>query len=185
MRTGRAALAASAALGLIAAATLAGPALAADQSVTIVGFAFSPGSVTVNVGDSVTFTNNDSVGHTATADGGGFDTGTIGGGANDVVTFDAAGTFAYHCAIHPDMTGSVVVEAAAPSTAPSTAPTQAPASQAPGGSPPPTDTVSGAAPADASSLPWVAAALAVLAGLVGGALVVSVRSRPAEAERDR
>jgi hypothetical protein len=62
------------------------------------------------VGDTVTWTNQDGVGHTATADG--FDTGTIGGGANASVTFDTAGAFAYHCSIHSQMTGTVVVEAA-------------------------------------------------------------------------
>ena len=102
--------AATAALALIAAA---GSAVAADQAVTIAGFAYSPSPVTVNVGDTVTWTNNDGATHTATADGGSFDTDNIANGASKSVTFSAAGTFAYHCRIHSAMRGSVVVQAAA------------------------------------------------------------------------
>lgn len=91
----------------------AGTALAADQAVSIAGFAFSPQSITVTVGDSVTWTNSDSVSHTATADDDSFDTGSIANGGSKSVTFSTAGTFAYHCSIHSSMTGTVVVEAAA------------------------------------------------------------------------
>ena len=97
----------------VAAAFWVAPAvLGADEGVTIAGFAFSPATVTVSVGDTVTWTNNDGVAHTATANGGSFDTGNIGGGSSDSVTFDTAGTFAYHCKIHAAMTGKVVVQAA-------------------------------------------------------------------------
>ena len=87
--------------------------LAADHAVDIAGFAFSPGSVTVAVGDTVTWTNADAQGHTATADDASFDTGTIAGGASASETFATAGTFGYHCRIHPAMTATVVVRAAA------------------------------------------------------------------------
>jgi len=87
-------------------------AVAADKDVTIAGFTFAPDKVTVSVGDAVTWTNNDGVAHTATADDGSFNTGNIGGGGSESVTFDTAGTFSYHCAIHAAMTGTVVVEAA-------------------------------------------------------------------------
>jgi len=97
---------------------VAAPVLAATRHVTIAGFAYSPNPVTVNVGDTVTWTNNDGVGHTAT--GSGFDTGTISAGASKSVTFDSAGTFAYHCTIHPSMTGTVVVRATSGGTAPDT-----------------------------------------------------------------
>lgn len=90
----------------------AGVALAAEESVTIAGSAFDPAGLTVNVGDTVTWTNNDGFAHTATADGGAFDTGNIAGGASDSVTFDTAGTFAYHCSIHASMTGTITVAAA-------------------------------------------------------------------------
>jgi plastocyanin len=99
-------------LGGALALGVAGLALAAEESVTIEGFAFDPAGLTLTVGDSVTWTNNDGVPHTASADGGGFDTGNIVAGATASVTFDAAGTFAYHCNVHPDMRGTITVQAA-------------------------------------------------------------------------
>ena len=87
--------------------------LAADHAVDIAGFAFSPGSVTVTVGDTVTWTNADAQSHTATADDASFDTGTIARNTSKSATFSTAGTFGYHCKIHPQMTGTVVVQAAA------------------------------------------------------------------------
>jgi plastocyanin len=98
-----------------AAALLALPiaAVAADQAVSISGFAFHPASVTVNVGDTVTWTNNDGISHTATADDGStFNTGAISSGASASATFNSAGTFAYHCTVHPSMHGTVLVRAA-------------------------------------------------------------------------
>ena len=115
--------------------------MAADSPVSIAGFAFDPATVTIQVGDSVTWTNADSVAHTATAGDGSFDTGSIANGDSETVTFDTAGTFAYICSIHPQMTGSVVVEAAAATPAPTAAPTAAPTTG--GGvsiTPAPTDT---------------------------------------------
>ena len=90
--------------------------LAADHAVNIAGFAFSPKSVTIAVGDTVTWTNADAQGHTATADDASFDTGTISTGNAKSVTFSTAGTFGYHCKIHPAMTATIVVAAAAPAT---------------------------------------------------------------------
>ena len=89
-------------------------ALAADDTVDITGFAYSPRELTVKIGDTVTWANADAQSHTATADDGGFDSGTIGGNASKSVTLTAAGTFAYHCRIHPQMTGTLVVAAATP-----------------------------------------------------------------------
>lgn len=140
----------------------AGAVLAADGSVTIANFAFDPATVTVNVGDSVTWTNQDSTAHTATAGGGSFDTGSIGAGQTATVTFDTAGTFAYVCSIHPQMAGTVVVQGAAATPAPTAAPTTG------GGvtiTPAPTDTVATTADEDlASSV--VAIALAALGVLM-------------------
>ena len=102
-------------LGLVAGAVAAlfvaaGTAGASDTGVSIAGFAFHPGTITIQAGDTVTWTNSDGATHTAT--GSGFDTGNISGGSSASVTFDAAGTFAYHCSIHSTMTGTVVVQAA-------------------------------------------------------------------------
>jgi plastocyanin len=72
---------------------------------------FQPGEVTVGVGDTVTWTNNDSVDHDVTADG--FSSGEPGGmapGDTFEHTFDEAGTFDYVCTVHPGMEGTVVVE---------------------------------------------------------------------------
>lgn len=100
---------------VVVAATLAVAPLvdAANTGVDIAGFAFAPQTVTVHVGDTVTWSNSDARSHTATADGGSFDTGTIANGTSKTVTFSTAGAFGYHCSIHPQMTATVVVEAAA------------------------------------------------------------------------
>jgi plastocyanin len=102
-------------VGAVLAAALGGAStvLAADHAVAISGFSFSPKSVTVTVGDTVTWTNSDAQSHTATADDGSWDTDNIANGTSKSITFSTAGTFAYHCSIHPAMTGTVVVEAAA------------------------------------------------------------------------
>jgi plastocyanin len=91
----------------------AGDALAADHAVAISGSSFSPHEVTVAVGDTVTWTNSDQISHTATADGGSFDTGALSNTESGTVTFSTAGSFPYHCSIHPNMTGTITVEAAA------------------------------------------------------------------------
>jgi plastocyanin len=90
-----------------------GVALAADHAVAISGFAFSPKDVTVTVGDTITWTNSDATAHTATADDGSFDTGTIGANGTGTATFSTAGSFPYHCKIHSSMTGTITVVAAA------------------------------------------------------------------------
>jgi len=106
------------AAGLLA--TLAGTASAAGGDVTIAGFAFSPASVTVHVGDTVAWTNSDGVSHTATSTGA-FDTGVIASGTTASATMTRAGTFTYHCAIHRSMTGTIVVQAASGATSPAQA----------------------------------------------------------------
>jgi plastocyanin len=93
-----------------------GAALAADRDVTISGFAYSPDPVTINVGDTVTWTNDDAQAHTAT--GNGWNTGDLGNGESGSVTFQAAGTFEYMCGIHPAMRGTVVVRPAGGTTPP-------------------------------------------------------------------
>lgn len=102
----------AAALGLSLALS-GGVAIAADESVAIAGFAFTPATVTITAGDSVTWTNSDPVAHTATATDGSWDTGDIVEGASASITFNTPGTYAYLCTPHPTMTGTVVVEAAA------------------------------------------------------------------------
>jgi plastocyanin len=100
-----------------------GAAAQEGAAVNIVDFAFQPGAVEVPVGATVTWTNSGGAPHTVTADGGAFNSGTLQPGASFSQTFSAAGTFAYHCEIHPQMTGSVTVTdgAAAPAAAPAAA----------------------------------------------------------------
>jgi plastocyanin len=79
-------------------------------AVPIAGFAFKPAKLVVSVGARVTWTNEDSAPHTATADQGqAFDTGTLMQHQSRTVTFRTAGTFTYHCAFHPFMTATVTV----------------------------------------------------------------------------
>lgn len=83
------------------------------KTVTIDGFAYGPESVTVKVGDTVTWTNKDSVDHTVTADTASSDAPASGSIAKDETysfTFTKAGTYAYHCEPHPEMKATVVVE---------------------------------------------------------------------------
>lgn len=154
-----------AAIGLgsaLAALLVAGTVMAADATVRIEGFAFTPGSVTVEVGDTVTWRNDDTAGHTATA-AGAFDTGSIAPGASAAITFDTAGTFAYVCSIHPQMTGTVIVQAAGGGG---------------GITPAPTDTL--AIPDRPASDPTavVAFLLAVLGvAMLGGSAVIDRRTR--------
>ena len=84
---------------------------AATVTVTIDNFAFSPATLDVAAGTTVTWTNKQDVTHTVTADDGSFDSGNIASGDTFSHTFDSAGTIAYHCAIHPTMKASIVVTA--------------------------------------------------------------------------
>jgi LPXTG-motif cell wall-anchored protein len=85
---------------------------AASTSVTIEDFAFSPSSVTIDVGDTVTWTNRDPTQHSATAEDGSFDTGLLRRGQSGLHTFEEAGTFPYVCTPHPGMKGTITVRAA-------------------------------------------------------------------------
>jgi plastocyanin len=80
-----------------------------SEKVEIVEFAYQPDPVVVQVGGKVTWQNEDTAPHTATADDGSFDTGTIDKGKLGSATFKEAGTFPYFCEIHPTMHGSVEV----------------------------------------------------------------------------
>jgi plastocyanin len=71
--------------------------------------AFTPDDLEIAVGTTVTWTNTDAVAHTSTSNGGAWDSGTIAPGRQFSFTYMSAGTFPYHCAIHPGMVGTVVV----------------------------------------------------------------------------
>jgi plastocyanin len=80
------------------------------NAVTIINFAFSPATLTIKAGTSVTWTNKDSVAHTVVSDSGIFSSGSLATNATYSYTFKTAGTFTYKCSIHPSMTGTITVQ---------------------------------------------------------------------------
>lgn len=82
---------------------------ATTESVTITNFSFSPSSLTVKAGTTVTWTNQDSASHTVTGDTTGPASGTLDKGATYSYTFSTPGTYPYHCAFHPNMRGTITV----------------------------------------------------------------------------
>jgi plastocyanin len=82
---------------------------AKSEKVQIVEFTYEPDPVVVQVGGKVTWQNEDTAPHTATADDGSFDTGIVEKGKLGSATFKEAGTFTYFCEVHPTMHGTVEV----------------------------------------------------------------------------
>ncbi|HEU4943722.1 MAG TPA: cupredoxin family copper-binding protein [Solirubrobacterales bacterium] len=80
-----------------------------SEKVEIVDFAYDPDPTTIQAGGKVAWINRDSAPHTATADDGSFDTGTIEEGKLKSESFKQPGTYTYFCEIHPDMQGTVEV----------------------------------------------------------------------------
>ena len=76
-------------------------------AIAIKNFQYSPNPITVKVGAKVVVTNDDGTVHTLTADDKSFDTGDLDGGAKQTITIDNPGKYAYHCAIHNYMTGTI------------------------------------------------------------------------------
>ena len=77
-------------------------------------FQFQPAEITMSLGDSVTWTNNDATDHTVVAADGSFNSGKIPAGQTYTHKFDKAGTFQYQCSIHPSMKGTIRVIAPTP-----------------------------------------------------------------------
>jgi plastocyanin len=87
--------------------------IVADMS----GNEFVPGELTITVGDTVTWTNSDTVPHTVTSDDGGpLDSGIIDAGATWSYTFTEPGTYSFYCEVHPSMQGTVTVVPAGTTT---------------------------------------------------------------------
>jgi plastocyanin len=92
------------------AATAAAPAVsAASNQVTIDNFSFTPQTLTVPVGTTVTWTNRDDVPHSATSTEKRFNSGLLDTDEKFSFTFNAAGEYPYFCGIHPHMTGKIIV----------------------------------------------------------------------------
>lgn len=149
-------------LALFALGSLWGTVLAADKWVTMYANEYRPGVVTINVGDTVTWVNDDDVEHDAV--GNGWRTSILGYYESDSVTFRRAGRYNYHCSIHPQMRSAVVVRGAAGG----------------GATVPPTDTV--ASTTDRSDPPgsWLAVPAVLIAG--SGLLLALVWPRRGRAE---
>jgi len=93
-----------------AAAPAPAPTPSGSTSVSISGFSFQPVSLTVKAGTLVIWTNQDPTNHTITSDDGTFNSGPIAQNATYSHTFDKAGTYSYHCSIHPSMQATVTVQ---------------------------------------------------------------------------
>lgn len=82
----------------------------AAHTISIQNFAFSPSTITVAPGATVTVTNHDQVAHTITSAKGGFNTGDIAAGQSKTFTApNTPGSYSYICSIHQYMTGTLVV----------------------------------------------------------------------------
>ena len=82
-------------------------AAAGEVSVAVKDFAFNPSAITAPVGQTITFTNGDSAPHTATLDDGSCTTPNIASGSSDGLMFTVAGTYPFHCNVHPNMKGTI------------------------------------------------------------------------------
>lgn len=85
----------------------AGP--AAANHVAIDNFVFTPAELTVKVGTTVTWTNDDDIPHVVLANDHRFRSKALDTGDGYSYTFAAAGRFDYFCALHPHMVGAIVV----------------------------------------------------------------------------
>jgi len=106
------------AMPVLAAALLMGSAVADTQApatvqANITSYKFNPEVLTVAVGNTVTWTNNDDVPHTVTSSDKHFkSSGALDKGDSYSYTFTAPGTYPYYCTVHPFMTGKVIVQGA-------------------------------------------------------------------------
>lgn len=89
-------------------------ATAAAQQVHMSGYAYGPGTLSINVGDTVTWVNHDQAPHDAvtTAGPAQFRSPMLPTGQTWSFTFTTPGTYSYYCSIHPDMRGQIVVRQA-------------------------------------------------------------------------
>jgi plastocyanin len=102
------------------------PGVGGPPPVSIVNFAFQPADLSIQVGQSVRWTNQGDVPHTTTSDTGVWASAALSPGETFDFVFSAAGDFAYHCAIHPSMTGVVHVLPPTATATPTLTPTPAP-----------------------------------------------------------
>ena len=80
-----------------------------DVTASIKDFSFDPAEIQAKVGQVIAFSNTGAAPHTVTLDDGSCTTPNIAPGASDGVSFSAAGSYPFHCSIHPQMKGTIVV----------------------------------------------------------------------------
>ena len=83
-----------------------------DMEISIQNFAFSNANMTIAQGTTVRWTNKEMATHTVTSDNGSFSSQNLAKNESFSFKFDTLGTFTYHCALHPNMTGTIVVKKA-------------------------------------------------------------------------
>lgn len=157
-----------AAIALMAMFALSANVTRAAEPITIQNFAYSPGNFAAVAGDTITWNNLDTAPHTVTADGGQFNSGNIAQNGSFSFRFATAGTFAYHCDLHPAMTGVVTVSAAPAASAT----TPAPGGTAPAGAP---ATGNSLAAAEADGTRWITWTGVLLVLTAGATWVAKVR----------
>jgi plastocyanin len=89
---------------------LSAPARAADATVTIDNFTFEPQRLTVRVGTTVTWVNQDDIPHALASNTKVFKSQALDTDDKFSFTFATPGVYDYFCSIHPHMTGTIVVE---------------------------------------------------------------------------
>jgi amicyanin len=94
---------------IVLAGLTSGQALAADVQVKIANFTFDPPTLTVKAGTTVTWVNADDIPHVVSEKDGKFRSPALDTDDKFSQTFSTAGTVEYFCAIHPHMTGKIVV----------------------------------------------------------------------------
>ena len=117
MRTNviRATVLAAVATGIVGVASASRSGMASPQQkpepavVTVDNFTFGPGTLTVPVGTTVTWTNRDDIPHTVVSTERAFKSKVLDTNEKFAFTFGKAGSYRYFCSIHPRMTGTVVV----------------------------------------------------------------------------
>jgi plastocyanin len=87
------------------------PVVVPTNTILMAGMAFSPTTITVAKGTTITWKNDDGIAHTSTSDTGVWDTGNIPAGGSKTTVFATAGTFPFHCTYHSSMMrGTVTVQ---------------------------------------------------------------------------
>ena len=79
------------------------------NTINMAGNVFSPSTMTIAKGTTITWTNNSGVTHTSTSNTSVWDTGDIAAGASKTTTFNTSGSFPFHCKYHSMMTGTITV----------------------------------------------------------------------------